>query len=74
MPGFCDEDVGMDPYRGAPSNDTMRGHTKRLAMSYSRTNVRTFILCKKVLLDAPSINAFKNGLDKSWENDDSKFE
>jgi hypothetical protein len=60
------------------------GHTKRLAMSYSRTNIRrhSFFIrtirdwnsLPRVLVDAPSINAFKHGLDKFWENDDSRFE
>jgi hypothetical protein len=63
---FQNNDSQLDPYRGLPNNDRTRGNTKRLAMSYSRTNikrhsffvriVRDWNSLPQVLVDAPSIN------------------
>ena len=61
-----------------------RGHNKQIFISRSKKEVRANFFTKRVapvwngltqhVVDAPSVDSFKNRLDKFWENHPMKFD
>ena len=61
-----------------------RGHNKQIYITRSKKEVRANFFTKRVapvwngltqhVVDAPSVDSFKNRLDKFWENHPMKFD
>ena len=70
-----DVDTGFLPLA---ETDWTRGHSKKIRKSYARTDNRHYFFTQRVVdwwnelseevVDAPSVNAFKNCLDKHFSN------
>jgi hypothetical protein len=85
--GMYDEEVlpelkmRRDHVAGGRAN---RGHTKQLFITRSKKEVRAKFFTQRVapvwnsltedIVSAPSVNAFKNRLDKFWENQPMKYD
>ena len=70
-------DLAATPYLQPCKQKVIRGHSLKLAKSYSRLNVRSNFFSLRItnvwnshtedIVTAPSLIAFENGLDKYWQ-------
>ena len=77
-------DISATPYLQPCKQKVTRGHSLKLAKSYSRLNVRSNFFSSRItnlwnsltedIVTAPSLIAFENRLDKYWQNTSFKFE
>ena len=77
-------DIAATTYLQPCKQKVTRGHSLKLAKSYSRLNVRNNFSSLRItnlwnsltedIVTALRLNAFENRLDKQWQNTSFKFE